>query len=147
MFPVNPKVTEPEGLPVFASISADALCLPSKTVIDGWQGADFDARDWVAPKLLGAYGCAPWGEMTVDTGVVSPLCAGAGDDLRLVYLLEPRAVALNGLRGGTPYRIEWFNPVTGVRQPASQLIADTRGNAVVIPPEDEPHDWAAVIKK
>ena len=62
--------------------------------------------------------------LTVDTGVVSPLCAGAGDELRLVYLLEPRAVALNGLRVGTPYRIEWFNPVTGVRQPASQLIAE-----------------------
>ncbi len=82
-----------------------------------------------------------------DTGVVSPLCAGAGDELRLVYLLEPRAVTLSGLRAGTPYRLEWFNPVTGVRQPAAQLIADTRGNAVVTPPEDEPHDWAAVIKK
>ena len=33
----------------------------------------------------------------------------------LVYLLEPRAVALNGLRAGTPCRIEWFDPVTGVR--------------------------------
>ena len=65
----------------------------------------------------------------------------------LVYLLEPRAVALNGLRAGTPYRLEWFNPVTGVRQPASQLIADTRGSAVVTAPDDEPHDWAAVIKK
>ncbi len=40
------------------------------------QAADFDARDWVAPKLLGAYGCAPWGEMTVDTGIMSPLCTG-----------------------------------------------------------------------
>ncbi len=37
--------------------------------------------------------------------------------------------------------------VTGVRQPASHLIADPTGNAVVTPPEDEPHDWAAVIKK
>ncbi len=62
-------------------------------------------------------------------------------------LLEPRAGALNGLRAGTPYRLEWFNPVTGVRQPASQLVTHTRGNAVVTPPEDEPHDWAAVIKK
>ncbi len=66
--------------------------------------------------------------MTVHTGVVSPLCAGAGDELRMVYLFEPRAVALNGLRAGTPYRLEWFNPVTGVRQPASQFIADTPGN-------------------
>ncbi len=77
---------------------------------------------------------------------MSPLSAGAGDELRPVYLLEPRAVALNGLRAGTPYRLEWFNPVTGVRQPVSQLLADTRGNAVVTPPDDEPRDWAAVIK-
>lgn len=128
-------------------VDTDDAWRTSKTVSDGWQAADFDARDWAAPKLLGAYGCAPWGEMTVDTRSVSPLCAGAGDELRLVYLLEPRAVALNGLRAGTPYRLEWFNPVTGVRQPASQLIADTRGNAAITPPEDEPHDWAAVIKK
>ncbi len=46
--------------------------------------------------------------MTVDTGVVSPLCAGAGDDLRLVHLLEPQAVALNGLGAATPYWLEWF---------------------------------------
>ncbi len=75
------------------------------------------------------------------------MSAGAGDELRPVYLLEPRAVALNGLRAGTPYRLEGFNPVTRVRQPASQLIADTRGSAVVTAPDDEPHDWAAVIKK
>ncbi|HEY5915551.1 MAG TPA: putative collagen-binding domain-containing protein [Verrucomicrobiae bacterium] len=85
--------------------------------------------------------------MNLNTGLVSPLCAGAGDELRLIYLLEPRVVALNGLRAGTPYRLEWFDPVTGVRQPASQLIADTQGSAVITPPEDEPHDWAAVIKK
>ncbi len=72
---------------------------------------------------------------------------GKGSDLRLVYLLEPRAVALNGLRAGTPYRLEWFNPVTGIRQPASELIADTRGDAVLTPPEDAPHDWAALINK
>ena len=127
-------------------VDSDDAWRASKMLIDGWQGADFDARDWVAPKLLGAYGCAPWGEMTGDTGTASPLCAGAGDELRLVYLLEPRAVALNGLRAGTIYRLEWFNPVTGARQPASQLIPDTQGNAVVTPPEDAPHDWAAVIK-
>ena len=51
----------------------------SKTVTDGWQGIDFDARDWPAPKLLGAYGCAPWGEMAADTSLMSPLCAAAGD--------------------------------------------------------------------
>jgi hypothetical protein len=85
--------------------------------------------------------------MQADTRLVSPLCAGAGDELRLVYLLEPRAVALNGLRAGMPYRLEWFNPVTGVRQPASRLIADAQGNAVVTPPGDEPHDWAALIRR
>ncbi len=37
--------------------------------------------------------------MTADTAVVSPLCAGA-DELRLVYLLEPRAVALKGPASG-----------------------------------------------
>ncbi len=40
-------------------VDSDDAWRASKTVIDGWQGADFDARDWVAPKLLGAYGCAP----------------------------------------------------------------------------------------
>jgi len=80
-----------------------------------------------------------------DNKPVSPLCAGAGDELRLLYLLEPRPVALNGLRAGMFYHLEWFNPVTGVRQPASRLIPDAQGNAVVTPPADETHDWAAVI--
>ncbi len=38
------------------------------------------------------------------------MCGGAGDELRLLYLLEPRALALNGLPAGTPCRLEWFNP-------------------------------------
>ena len=128
-------------------VDSDDAWRVSKTATEGWQGADFDAHNWVAPILLGAYGCAPWGELAADPKPVLPLCAGAGDELRLVYLLEPRAVALNGLRPGTPYQIEWFNPVTGLRQPASQLLADAKGNAVFTPPEDEPHDWAAVIKR
>jgi alpha-L-rhamnosidase len=33
-------------------VDSDDAWRASKTVIDGWQGADFDARDWVAPKLL-----------------------------------------------------------------------------------------------
>lgn len=44
--------------------------------------------------------------MTAETALVSPLCAGVGDELRLVYLLEPRAAALNGLQAGTAYRLE-----------------------------------------
>jgi hypothetical protein len=85
--------------------------------------------------------------MAADTRPVSPFCAGVGDEVRLVYLLEPRAVALSALRAGMSYQLEWFNPVTGVRRPASQLVADAQGQAVVTPPSDEPHDWAAVIKR
>ncbi len=40
-------------------VDSDNACRASKTVIDGWQGADFDARDWVAPKLLGAMAVRP----------------------------------------------------------------------------------------
>ncbi len=61
--------------------------------------------------------------MTVDTGVVSPLCAGDGEELRLVYLLEPRAVALNGLRAGrNTLAIEGENrPAPVTRNPAGLL--------------------------
>jgi hypothetical protein len=81
-----------------------------------------------------------------QTELAPPFCAGITDELRLVYLLEPRAVRISALKPGTRYTVEWFNPVDGVRRRAFALAADAQGSAVVTPPTDDPHDWALVLK-
>jgi RES domain-containing protein len=85
--------------------------------------------------------------MTSQTQLGPPFCAGVTDELRLVYLLEPRAVQVSALKAGTRYTVEWFNPVEGVRQRAFELAADAQGKAVVTPPTDDTHDWALVVKR
>jgi len=128
-------------------VDSDDAWQVAKTATGGWQRGDFEAHDWAAPKLLGAYGCAPWGTMTSQTQLGPPFCAGVTDELRLVYLLEPRAVQVSALKAGTRYTVEWFNPVEGVRQRAFELAADAQGKAVVTPPTDDTHDWALVVKR
>jgi alpha-L-rhamnosidase len=127
-------------------VDSDDAWQVAKTAMDGWQRGDFDAHNWAAPKLLGAYGCAPWGEVTSQTEQAPPLCAGITDGLRLVYLLEPHTVEISALKVGTRYTFEWFDPVYGVRQNSFGLAADAQGKAVVTPPTDDLHDWALVVK-
>jgi hypothetical protein len=127
-------------------VDSDVAWQAAKTVPAGWPRADFDARDWAAAKSLGAYGSAPWGELTTQTEAAAPLCAGIADEVRLVYLLEPQPVEVRALKAGAHYAAEWFNPVDGVRQPAFTLTADAQGNVEVAPPAADPHDWALVVK-
>jgi Protein of unknown function (DUF4038)/Domain of unknown function (DUF5060) len=118
----------------------------TKASTNGWQRSDFDARDWLAPRLLGSYGCAPWGDLNAQSEPVPPLCAGITNGVRLVYLLEPRPVEISALPAGTRCILEWFNPVDGVRLPGFERDTDAQGNVVVTPPADAPHDWALVLK-
>ncbi|MGO8675136.1 MAG: DUF4038 domain-containing protein [Limisphaerales bacterium] len=126
-------------------VDSDGECQAAKTAAAGWQHGDFDAHDWTAAKLLGAYGCAPWGLITAQTQIDPPLCAAAADELRLAYLLEPRAVRVSALKPGMRYSFQWFNPVDGVRRPAFRLTADAQGKAVVAPPAEDAHDWTLLV--
>ena len=127
-------------------VDSDEAWRVTKTAPASWPRGNVAAGDWAGAKLLGAYGCAPWGEVTSQSGTAPPFCAGITDELRLVYLLEPRAVEISALRAGSHYAAEWFNPVDGCRQPAAALVLNPQGKAVAAPPTDAPHDWVLIVK-
>jgi hypothetical protein len=127
-------------------VDSDTLWRVAKTVPGNWRVADFDTHDWATAKLLGAYGCGPWGKLTDPENTAISFCAGISNELRLVYLLAPSAIEVRALKARASYNAQWFDPVTGLRQPALTLDTDAQGSTLARPPSDEPHDWVLVVK-
>ena len=69
-----------------------------------------------------------------------PLCAAAGDQLRVVYLLSPGTVKLLSLKPGASYTATWFNPISGEKLADFTLSPDAEGNASSASPAAD-QDW------
>jgi hypothetical protein len=80
-----------------------------------------------------------------DSEKVAPLCAAAGDQLRVIYMLAPGTIHLRSLIAGRKYIAAWFNPVTGKKLPDFTLIADDAGGRAVSPAEEQ--DWVLILKR
>ena len=126
-------------------LETDANWLAATEAKDGWQRADFDAQGWQQSKLLGAYGSAPWGKITPQKQQGEPYCAGFGDELRVIYLLEPHAIEVNNLKPNGRYTAEWSNPLDGVRGTPLNQSANAQGTVSATPPSGG-HDWVLVVK-
>jgi Protein of unknown function (DUF4038) len=74
-----------------------------------------------------------------------PQACGVGDRLRVVYALDPRPVAVRGLRPMSSYRVTHFDPVTGERTPAPAATTDARGEWRCDPPRHG-HDWVLLLE-
>jgi hypothetical protein len=129
----------------------------SQVVTDGtWKSAEKPHQNWPAQishdpswgavKVLGPYGTAPWGKEPSQQTAAVPLCAGASDLLRLIYLPSRSGVRIKELSMTGVYNAEWFNPVTGERSPAVKMQPEAPGEVTATPPEGD-HDWVLVLRR
>lgn len=110
-----------------------------------------DSAAWAEPEkapapgdLIGApKGAARAGASGDDTS--APYTCGIGDRLRLVYVLEPRAVSVCALRSSARYRLTLFDPVTGQRAPTAPVTTGANGQLRVEPPPHG-HDWVLLLE-
>ncbi len=75
-----------------------------------------------------------------------PLCAAAGQDLTLVYLLSPMSLELRDLRPSTQYRVRWFDPIRAEVASDAVLSTDANQTITVSPPHDAHQDWVVVVQ-
>lgn len=84
--------------------------------------------------------------VTADSAKISPLCAAAGDDLRVVYMLTSGTVRLHSLAVRSAYAGSWFNPVSGKNLADFVLKTDAEGVVTTSSPAAD-HDWVLTLKR
>ncbi len=77
--------------------------------------------------------------------LAGPQACGIADQLRVIYVLDPRAIVVSRLKPGTRYQVTRFDPVSGQRTPAGAVIADAKGQCCLEPPNDG-HDWVLFLR-
>lgn len=96
-----------------------------------------------APASAPAGGAAAPTPASADSGnpLTGPQSCGVGPDrLRVVYVLDPKAVSVRNLQPAAKYQAVIFDPVTGERTPAREVTADAQGQWRCDPPAHG-HDW------
>lgn len=81
-----------------------------------------------------------------DSEKLVPLCAAAGDQVRVVYILTPGTVKLLFLMPGASYTAAWFNPISGEKLIDFILIPDAAGNGSTASPAGD-QDWVLTLKR
>lgn len=91
---------------------------------------------------------AAWADApAADNPLTGPQACGVGPDrLRVVYVLDPKAVVLRHLEPSAKYRAVLFDPVTGERASAREVSADTQGQWRCDPPAHG-HDWVIQLNR
>ena len=141
-----PVVKNPAGLLVAfeagkaARFGTDATWRVGREEAPGWREPGFDDAKWAKAVVMGDPGMAPWGPVKPPESF-PPLAFGVVDGPRVVYMLDPSPVVLQGLAPGKSYRVLEFDPVEGKATPGGTLEADAQGTARRDPPAHG-HDWA-----
>jgi hypothetical protein len=109
----------------------------------------FESLPWT--KLAPIDGAAAWLDQPASSpGAKRPLepqTCGIGDELLVIYGLEPRAVAVRRLRPTATYHVTLFDPMTGERQSANDAAADGKGHCTLTAPRlDHDFVWLLVRK-
>ena len=81
-----------------------------------------------------------------DSAKMVPICAAAGDKLRVVYIFTCGTVKLLSLMPGARYTAAWFNPITGEKLTDFILIPDSEGNSSATSPAID-QDWVLTLKR
>jgi hypothetical protein len=68
------------------------------------------------------------------------------DRLRVVYVLDPKAVTVRNLQPSAGYQAVLFDPVTGERSSSREVSADAKGEWRCDPPAHG-HDWVLQLTR
>jgi Protein of unknown function (DUF4038)/Domain of unknown function (DUF5060) len=106
----------------------------------------FESLPWTQLTPMGTnIGWAKPPEDANEDPLFAPQMCGIGDQLRVVYVLAPRAATVRALRASASYSVTYFDPVTGGRRTALPILANEQGEVCIAPPTQD-HDWVALLK-
>lgn len=111
-----------------------------------WIRADFDDRDWQPAKIVGQYGCQPWGRFA-SAKSYGPYAIGERDIARIIYVPESRAVYLKDFDRDSKDRLHSFDPTTGeMRELHRNQHANTGEILIHKPASIHSDDWVIVAE-
>jgi hypothetical protein len=130
------------------SIASDETWEASKQPI-----GDADANVNITPaKVLGSYGCKPWGEFVARPERYGPFAAGI-PKVRLIYIPQSQSIRVLNLEAGATYRAKAIDPASGDSAdfPAGAVVADPKGQCECAKPASLPvsgaGDWVLVLER
>ena len=96
------------------SIPSDSTWLSTQDVkAADWATLNFDDHAWSPAKVIGPYGCAPWGQFATAHPTYGPFAAGIPGKVRVIYVPAPAMLRINHLQAGATYHAQVFDPSTG----------------------------------
>jgi hypothetical protein len=129
-----------------AAINSDAEWRSSADEAPDWSAPAFDDGGWKPANVVGKYGDPPWGQqLQSPDSTLMPFAAAIPGKVQVIYVPMPRSVRVTGLKAGTKYRAEYFDPVTGESSDAEPAAPDAGGALSVAPPEAA-QDWVLVLR-
>ena len=127
------------------SVASDGEWRCCTTNAPAWTNNAFNDSAWRQAAVIAQYGDGPWGRIAGKDELVVPFAAGIDDRVLVVYAPDPLSVTINHLRPGAKYRVTRFDPVTGVREQASDVQSGGHGDLVVQPAASD-HDWVLALE-
>ncbi|MDB6077574.1 MAG: alpha-L-rhamnosidase family protein [Akkermansiaceae bacterium] len=121
----------------------EAMNLPGSTQM-GLGKRFFESLPWT--QLTPMPESVAWAEGDPGDPLTAPQACGIGEELRAVYVLDPRAIVVRKLAPAGKYQLIHFDPVTGERTTPVELTADANGDYRCEPPSHG-HDWVLLITK
>ena len=123
----------------------EAMRLPGSQHV-AWGKKFLETLPWT--ELVPMSTSAGWADapVTAEDPLFAPQACGIGDRLRLVYVIEARAIIVGDLAPRQLYQVTLFDPVSGERASAADVSADAAGKARFNPPAFG-HDWVLLLEK
>ncbi|MFO0887850.1 MAG: DUF4038 domain-containing protein [Isosphaeraceae bacterium] len=128
-------------------IRTDASWRCSQTASGGWEGVNFEDREWKAAAVIARFGESPWGgSIGAEDEFLVPYTAAIPGELQITYSPLPRAVTIRGLAPNHRYEASVFNPVTGDRKGIETPPVEGSGHWTITPPPGIQVDWVLVLR-
>ncbi|MFO0957140.1 MAG: hypothetical protein U0800_06690 [Isosphaeraceae bacterium] len=113
---------------------------------EGWSGPEFDDGGWPMASVIGPYPSPPWGRIK-PAPEIAPAVLAHEDGTRLLYMVDPRPVRIDGLKPSQAYRGTGFDPIRGEARTPFEATADAQGRIALNPPDAGPdRDWAVLLE-
>jgi hypothetical protein len=89
-----------------------------------------------------------WAVFTNSTDqTFGPQSTGIPDEVRILYVPEPRIVLARELGNDRRWSASYFDPVTGETSKIETITANKEGSWICSPPTGCKHDWVLVLEK
>jgi hypothetical protein len=114
---------------------------------DKWTSINFDDRAWMPAKVLGKYGCSPWGAFAKAT-TYGPYSTGISDKVRIIYVPESRPVRVTHIDDKHNYRAQVFDPRNGNLTNLPSIHPDSNSGGIATKPASiQSDDWVIVVER